>query len=212
MILVLFYVAIALGFIPFILLIFNKRVFNIKEPLVVFSWLMIIGSLYELIGTAWLQIDTKYWFQLYSLLEFLALYYYFSYKSDYKNKNIFRFFLILFVLVYVTSFFNWSESNSLFRKAITKLVTTSFVFVAFGLWVKKKFEKKIIFNLFNTSDFYFVSGIIIYFASTFITFLSANYIYYNTSSNLNDYWIIIIYANIVFRILISISVWKTKHS
>ena len=212
MILVLFYVAIALGFIPFILLIFNKRVFDIKEPLVVFSWLIIISSLYELIGTYWLQIDTKYWFQLYSLLEFLALYYYFSYKSRYKNKNIFRFFLILFILVYVVLLFNWSESNSLFRKAITKVVTTSFVLIAFGLWVKNFFEEKIISNLFNTSDFYSLSGIIIYFSSTFITFLSANYIFYNTSANLNDYWIIIKCSTIVFRILISISVWKMKQN
>lgn len=187
------------------ILFVKKKGFDFKEPITPFIWLTALATLYELIGTRLLKLNTTYWFQLYSLLEFIALYYFFFKLFQPKYKTVFRLFLILLVITYFFSFFFWNENSSLIPKAINKTPVTLFVMVFCFICFKNylgKTEKQ-------SSVFYFILGFSVYYSSTFFLFLWSNFIFY---SNLYfyDFWIINILATLILRIFLIAGVWKMK--
>ncbi len=205
------YIALFIGIIPLSILLLKKRVFDFKEPITPFVWLTAFATLYEFFCSVILKINTNYWSQFYSLIEFIALYYFFFKLLKPKYKNVVQGFLILLATSYFLSFFFWNENSSFIPKAINKTPLTFFVLTFSFLWFKELFKKMEIQNPWQNADFYFVSGFSVYYSSTFFLFLLGSFIF-NSNVYFYDYWLINIIATFILRTFLIIGVWKMKQN
>lgn len=204
-----FYITLFIGIFPLLLLLFKGRGFDSKYPVIPFIWFTALATAYEFVRTELLEINANYWFQLYSLLEFVTLYYFFYRLSGHIYNTIYRIFPILFIIPYVISVVFWSEADKFISLTINKINITLFVLASVFLWFKSLFKKMDIMNLWSHSNFYFVSGFFIYYSATFCLFLLSNLLF-NSELYAYDYWSVNIMATLVLRALLIIGVWKTK--
>jgi len=209
----LFYTALFIGVIPLVVLFRKKKAFVHREPVVPFIWLTALATLYEFIGTMILKINVNYWFQLYSLLEFAALYYFFYRLLGHRYSLIYKALPVLFVIFYIISFFFWSDTGTgtLISLALNKTILSVFILFSGYLWFRNLFEKMDVMNLWKYDSFYFISGFLIYYSVTFLLFLFSELIY-NNSVYFNDFWLVNILAVLILRILLITGVWKMKKS
>ncbi len=191
-------------------LLFKKRAFDRRQPVIFFVWLTAIAVVYEYVGSILLGKPTAYWFQLYDLLEFMALYYFFYRALPVRYKAVLYSFLILFGATYTLSLLYWDQDNALKTININAIPIILFVFAGCGLWFKNLFDKTDVINLWQSVDFYFVSGFIIYYSSTFFLFLLSNFIFKSESLYIYDYWVINVLATLILRIFMIFGVWKMK--
>lgn len=203
------YIALFLGIIPLIVLFSKKRALVFKESIVPFIWLTAIATLYELTGTLTLKIPVDYWFQFYSLLEFLTIYYFFKKLFYLHYKNAFRVFITIFIIIYCFSFFIWNANNIFIVEAINRIPLTLFVFTFSFIWFKELFNKMEIENPLNYPTFYFVSGLAIYYSGTSILFLISSIIF-ESDSYLYNFWTVNVLATLFLRIFLIIGVWKME--
>src|SRR5690554_4031156 len=136
-----------MGVVPLPVLFYKKRAFDKTHPIVPFIWLTAIATLYEFVGTVLLQINSNYWFQLYSLLGFLTLFYFFYRLSEYRYALIYKILLLLFVVSYTVSLIVWNDTDKLTSITINKMFITCFILISVYLWFKSLFEKAEIINL-----------------------------------------------------------------
>lgn len=79
-----------------------------------------------------------------------------------------------------------------------------------ALWFKDVFEKLEIRNLLQSPSFYFVSGLILYYCSTFFLFLMHDLLYGADKSKAEEIWLLNIIFNLLLRSLLIIGVWKAR--
>lgn len=215
---VVFYIALFIGFIPLLLLFLKGKAFDWGNFAVPFIWLTGIASAYEFIGTGLLKINTAYWFQSYTLLSSVTLFYFFSRLFKPYYKTAFKVSLILFMVIYCISFFYWNEQSKLIPLSINITFTSPFVLIFSIVWFKNQFtklenlnpfEKIEMPNLWQSDAFYFVSGLAIYYSTTFSLFLLSSFIF-NSKLYSNDFWFVNVLATLIFRIFLIIGVWKMK--
>ncbi|HTO16216.1 MAG TPA: hypothetical protein VLZ83_10610 [Edaphocola sp.] len=203
------YIALLSGFVPFVLLVFKAKGTKgcLKAPIVPFVFLTAISSMYELIATTMLKINTSYWFQLYSLLEFSTILYFFNNINKNKLFNAGSF--VILTIIYIISFFYWNSSNALNALTINNSSLTFYVMISLILWIKALFKENDVDNLWKHPDYYFVSAFALYYFSTAFLFLMSNNLFKSEDYFL-DFWILNIIATIIFRVLLSVGVWKMK--
>ncbi len=189
------------------MLFFKGIAFKFDRAANPFIWLTAVATLYEFVGTILFEIESDYWFQFYILLEFVALYYFYSKLLRPRFNIFFKVTLLLFIVSYTISCF---PAGYFIGSSITKTMTPLFVIAGSTLWIRKLFVEMAIPNLWKDTDFYFVSGFILYYTSTFFFFLLSDSIRLN--SNFYDYWLVNIIAALIFRILLSIGTWQMKSS
>ena len=206
-----------LGILPLTFQLIKSRKLWVNDAVTPFVWLTAIATCYEFFGTSLLRIDSKYWFHLYPLLSFLALYIFFSKTLSSNYSKIMKIGLVLFFINYTVSFF-YIESSAFVSVSINRLYVSIFVFIFSVIWFKDAFDKlnkSFLFKeidihyLWDSENFYFVAGVLLYYATTFFLFLSSNLLF---ESNLyfNDFWVVNVIATLVLRVFLIISVWKMK--
>jgi len=67
-------------------------------------------------------------------------------------------------------------------------------------------------NLWRNSDFYFIAGLTIYYASTFLLFLLSDFIINSKQLYFYDYWLVNVLATLILRIFLMIGVWKMNRN
>lgn len=201
-----FYIVLFAGVIPLLLMFIKGNAFKFKRAGNPFIWLTAIATLYEFIGTILLEIASNYWFQLYILLEFMALYYFYSKLFRPQFNIFFKSALLIFIISYTVSCF---PAGYFIGSSITRTMTPLFVLTGSTLWVRKLFIEMRVPNLWKNAEFYFVSGFLLYYTSTFFFFLLSDSIF-NLKSNFYDYWLVNIIAALIFRILLSIGTWQMR--
>lgn len=179
------------------------------EAIFPFIMLTFIATLYEQIGTGWLRINTVYWYYLYSFLEFSTIYYYLLGLFRRKNKVLFKVFAGAFVIMYSCSFLFWDENNVLLPKMIDKIVITLLVLTFSFKWFKELFKKTEVPDLWSNGNFYFVSGLLIYYSATFVLFMLSSFLI-EVSEHFYDYWLVNVIATLFLRIMLSLGVWNTR--
>lgn len=204
---VLFFTALFIGIIPLLIVLAQKRALNFTEPIIPFIWLTAVATLYEFFGSVMLKINTSYWWQLYSLLEFITLYYFFYKLFGSSYKKTFILFVILLSVTYIISCVLWGEQ--FISTAINRIPLTLFVFTFSFKWFKELFKKMEIINPWQKANFYFVSGLSIYYSSTLFLFLLSNYIFMSNEYSY-DYWLINVIATFILRIFLTMGIWKMK--
>lgn len=207
MYILLVYLTLWLGVVP--LGVFILRVKTKNKTYVPLLVLFLLASIYELIASFILKVNVISWFQIYSLLEFLSIYYLFKNLLIKRPKGYDLVFLGLFVVMYVYSFsFCFSESFTFLKaKSLNKAVLTLFVIVSSFLWVKQVFEQKNILKLYNEPSFYFVMGLFMYYSTTISLFVLSNSIA-NSTLYFQDYWSLNIISSLILRVVIIVGVWK----
>lgn len=215
---IIFYIALFIGFFPLLVaFLMKKKEVYLKHPIIPLVILVALGTLYEFVGTKLLKINTLYWFQLYPLIEFCALYYFFLNILP-ECKKVLKMFLPFAVILYIVSFIYLNNESRLISLAINRSFLSIFVLFFSLIWLKNlsdklnnisPFENVEIPNLWQSDTFYFVSGLAIYYATTFFLFLSSSLIF---DSNLYfyDFWLVNVLATLIFRIFLIIGVWKMK--
>jgi len=188
------------------LLFVKGNALKLKHAPTPFIWLTAIATVYEFIGTVQLEIASNYWFQFYIILEFVALYYFYSKLLRPQFTIFFKITLLLFVVAYIVSCF---PAGYFIGSSITKTMTPLFVIAGSSLWIRKLFIEMTVPNLWKNADFYFIAGFLLYHTSTFFFFLLSDS-FVNLNRNFYDYWLVNIIAALIFRILLSIGTWQMK--
>jgi hypothetical protein len=208
---ILFYVALLLGSFPILLLI-NRVSLNstLKYPIAPFLWLIIVSNLYEFVGTTLLKLPSAYWFRLYMLLEFFALGYFYYYLIEKKHGYFFLIFLTTYLVLFSILIFNWDIATSLKTNSYLAIIEIITVYFFSILWLKNIFTNMDKNNFVQKSDFFFVSGILLYLSGTIFLSLLGDSILKNKALHLDDFWILNIIFNIILSIFLIVGVWKIQ--
>ncbi|SEJ33166.1 hypothetical protein SAMN04488018_12523 [Myroides marinus] len=198
------------GIIPFCLYLYKRqRGIRCDKAYLGIVLLFLIASLYEAIVSLILKVNVIVWFQVYSLLEFIALFYLFINLSNYRPKIYFYVFLGIFIIVYLLSFRFLTNEFFLVSKTINKAFIMIFVIVSSFVLIRENFTQKTRVKLLNRPDFYIVIGLFVYYTITIPLFIFCSYRVQDRLYFL-DYWLINILASLALRIVISIGIWKIK--
>jgi len=203
---ILYFLALFIGIVPLSILLWKRRAFDKNEPAISFIWVTAVATLYEFFGTEILKINTAYWFQLYSGLEMISLFYYFFHLYRLRYKKILYFFAVVLISTYLISFLYWNEEHKGLTLAVNTFSISLFVFFFSFCYFKDLLDDTKI-DLWKKPSFYYTVGLSIYHASTFLLFLFSSYFFKNGDYN---YWLVNIIATLILRILLIIGVWKTK--
>lgn len=199
------------GTIPLInYLIFKRKLKHETTFIEPFLWLVAFASLYEFFGTILLQINCNFWFRIYILLSFLSLLYFFYQLFNKKYKSFFVFFIMIFFSCFVSLIFVWNNSNNLQSDSFLNTIQTITILSFSMIWFKNIFTNLQIEYLWKSPVFYFISGMVIYYFGTLFLFLLSDIIYKNDKSSLQEYWMINIFLNFIFRLLLIIGIWKGR--
>jgi hypothetical protein len=172
-----------------------------------FVWLVIFSTFYEFFLYDWFRLGSIVWFRVYGLLEFFTIFYYF-YKLIRGYRIFFMIILILYLILFLLLLFRWKFITPLQSDSYLISVEVILVFVSSTLWFKQLFKDFVYISLFLLSDFYIVSGLILFFSGTLTLELLSSSIFKSITSEFLVYWNLIIVFNIVLRLLILVGIWK----
>uniref|UniRef100_UPI0040488426 hypothetical protein n=1 Tax=Flavobacterium sp. TaxID=239 RepID=UPI0040488426 len=173
-----------------------------------FIILTAFSSFYEYFFSYILQVNTSYWFRIYSLLEFYVVWYF--YYKILEFKKCYLIYGSLYLLLYGYLLIDWSPKNKIIEDLPLTIAITLMVVVSSFLWFVDVFKKMEDKALYHRTEFYYISSLLIYFTGTFLVFLMADYIINNDSIKLLDYWVLIIIFNLILRVTLIFTVWKAR--
>lgn len=197
-----------LGIVPLVVYLFHKRVNLESHYIIPFIYLTAFASVYEIVGTTFFKISAKYWFRFYIFLEFYTILYF--YYKLLRYKLFFKGIGFLYLIVYLYLLSTWSSYKVGFLDMPLNVLMTFLVVISSFLWFINVFKKLEDIPLYKRSDFFYISGLLIYFTGTFLVFLMADYLRDNPEYKMLDFWILIVFFNIVLRITLIITIWKAR--
>ena len=198
------------GILPLIFYQFLKK--KNKEFNAIYPFLIVvfIASVYELIGSIILKVSAEYWYLIYKILAFIGLHYFYYYLLDRKYKLLFLVYIIGFIILIILSQTVWINYIYLEKSAYFNMFQTLIVLTFSILWFKQLFSKLEEESLSKNPNFYFISGLLIYYCGTFFLFLMSSSLYTQDKSSFQYYWLLNILLNFVLRSLLIIGVWKAR--
>lgn len=201
------YLAFAVGFLPVLLTIgVQKPVSDDIKALRPYAWLVLLGTLYELIITVWLRINHDLWWRVYSLLDFCTASYFFYVALPKKYSTLVKvvglsFVAIVIVITAVAGLGLESESYVAVPQA---LLTFLYVFI----WFRDLFNRAAEKVIWQLPSFYFVAGSTIYMAATLFLFILIPIIWKNKIMPWSDAWLLNVVAVLFFRLMLTLGIWK----
>lgn len=204
----LFFLALFLGLFPIFIIKWGAKENNKDAGFIKpFAYLVFSASIYEYFSYR-MEFLSGYGFRVYSICEFLTIFYYFFYLLKKKYKLLFYFFGTVYILLFCYLLIIWKIEDSMKTDSYLTIVEILFVYCCTFLWFKNIFADMSEISLLSLGHFYIVSGFIIYFSGTFFLFLLGDYILKNMESEFTAYWNLTIWFNIILRTLLIIGVWK----
>jgi hypothetical protein len=202
------YIVLFLGILPSVFVLLKQNKIKSIRSYYPMIFLVGFGSIYEFIFTILLKINSEYWFRFYDLISFLLISYYF--KSILKKKNYKLIYLvnIIYIIFYAFLFLFWDRSVNLDTGFYLNALQTIFIFVFSILWFVNIFKSLTYDSLLKNPHFYFVSGLILYYTGTVFFFLMSSVIFEKEKIYILDYWMLNIFFNFIYRILLLIGIWK----
>lgn len=204
----LIYLYLIFGIVPFILLVWNFFRKNIQAyHIFPMTCLIFFASLFEYYVLNY-GYTTAVFSRIYMVLEFIAIFFFFSFYS--KHKILRWLFLVSFIIVYLVNLAMWKGEETMHGDAYLVFIETLFVIVFSFLWFRNVFIHDHEMKYLESSHFYFISGLIIYFSGAFCLLLLSDYILKNMQSEYESYININLTFNLIFRILLLLSIWKNQ--
>ena len=204
----LLYLYFLLGLVPFGLLLAKKSSTAFQAfPIIPLIWLIFISTLYEFLFSYVLKVDARYWFRLYTLLEFAAAYCYFrGILPNYSKALNLSLFAYLIVFSCFLSF--WDLETSMRDESYLSVLSTVFVAAASLLWFKDIFSSGTSEPVTRSPDFYFICGLLLFFLGTLCLYLLGDDILKSSGLEILKYWNLAIFFNVVLRLLVSVGTCK----
>lgn len=207
--LVLFYVVNLLGFIPLLLILKNKSVVSNFKRIFPYTILVGFAAFYELLFSHILKVNVEIWFKIYSFSEFFFILYIFKGQENKPGKYFFWVFTFIYLSVFIFLTFFSSEIHFLKQDSFFNLITIFFIVSFYVVWIYKNFKLLEVNSLLELPFFYFISGLILYYAGIIVLSLLSEVII-NSELSINEYWLVNISLLILFRILLIVSIWKAR--
>jgi hypothetical protein len=198
------------GVIPFILFYSLKIKIEVSNCIYPFLLVVFISSIYELIGFRFFDNSYENWYLIYKTLAFIGIHYYFYHLLNKDFKLIFISFILIYILLLVFAFTVWKNFIVLDINAYFNMYQTIIVLTFSVLWLRRLFLDLSEENLAENPNFYFISGLLIYYCGTFFLFLMSSSLYTQDKSSFQYYWLLNILLNFVLRSLLIFGVWKAR--
>ncbi|TBX66136.1 hypothetical protein EZL74_11145 [Flavobacterium silvisoli] len=198
------------GVLPLIFYLYRKeKIINEFKTLVPILILNFFSSVYEVVFTYKLQIDSEYWFRLYLFLEYFSIAYLFwkLFEGTFY-KRLILIFSIVYVVFYILLLKSWELHNNLQTDSYLTVYTTFFVYVLSILWFRKIFIKFEYDSLIHSPVFIVISGLLLYMSSTLFLFLMSDFLLKDIRYDFLDFWRLNIAMCIFFRLLLLTAVFK----
>ncbi|MCL9807627.1 hypothetical protein NAT51_19045 [Flavobacterium amniphilum] len=157
-----------------------------------------------------LKVDPSIWFKVYTTIEFFVLIQYFYRLLKGKYTYLHYFFGILYSVCFGFILYQGKIDNFMDGDDYLQLIESVFVIIAILLWMKYAFINLEEDSLLKYPHFYFISGLLFYFSGTFFLYLLGSVILENEKEYFIDYWMLNLFFNIFFRILLLIGIWKAR--
>ena len=171
-----------------------------------FIWLIGFASLYEPIVTTMLRVDSRIWFRVYTLLEILAIYYFFRKLFKYKYRRLINVFLFSYLAIFVW-LLGWGfVMKNYANNSYNLVVELIFVFTCTFIWLKDLFSDMKLESLWQSPTFYILSGFILYFSGTLIFFLMTDLVF--TIREARKYSIINMALSFFLHLILLLAIWK----
>lgn len=199
------------GLLPLLFFFLIKRKVHEEVYFILpFLYVVFIAGLYEFICTILLGLNVKYWFIIYNFLSFTTLLYFYFYLLKKQFRVIYIIFSVLFILITTISFSFYSCDNFIQISSYYKILQTIMILTFSVLWIKRVFLDLELSSLSESSTFYFISGLLLYYSGTVFLFLLSNMIFKMDKSTFQDYWMLNVVLNLVLRTLLIIGIWKGR--
>lgn len=199
------------GLLPLVLLLaLRRKVVKEVQYLEPFIWFVGLGSIYELVGTVILKINSDYWLRFNKIAAFFLIAYFFFHLLKKKFIFLHYFFAITYLIFYFSLFLVWNEWSNLLTNSYLIAFQTLVVVVFSILWFRNLFTELYFESLLQNPSFYFISGLILYYSGTIFLFLASNVIYKSDRPFFADYWQINFFFNFILRTLLIFGIWKGR--
>ena len=208
---ILLYVTLAAGMLPCI--IFYLKETKAKEGASVVLPLLLLtafASIYETLGSLVLQWDTSYWFRVYDLLEFCAIFYFFFRLMGLQWRKWLYLFPFAYVIVYMGGLLLWQQFNELQVKALFSTILIGFICTAAFIWLNIRFKNIKEVLAISPAVLMFLAAILLYYTSTYFLFLVSNELFTSAKEDFENYWSLNVVATLLYRILLIIGVCLIK--
>ena len=199
-----------IGVLPLLYLISKKTQLEREVfyfvPLICLSF---FSSVYELVFTFFLKFSNVYWFRIYLLLEFVALFYLFN--RLFKSRSIITLLYIFFSLYlsfFIFLFLDWKIEDSLEINSYLSVFSTIFLYLFCILWFRQVFLHFEVDNLFSSPIFILLCGELLYFSSTLFLFLMSDYFLTEKKHDFLAFWQLNVVMCMVYRIFLSVALYK----
>lgn len=202
------YIVIFLGILPSIFVLIKRNKIKTIQSYYPMIFLVAFGSIYEFFFTILLKINSEYWFRFYDLISFLLISYYFKSILEKNNHKFIYIANIIYSLFYTFLFLFWNRNINLDTGSYLNALQTVFIFIFSILWFINIFKNLAYDSLLKNPHFYFVSGLILYYTGTIFFFLMSSVIFEKERIYILDYWMLNIFFNFIYRILLLIGIWK----
>ena len=204
----LFLSASILGYIVLLFyLCFLKKLSQKSFYFLPFIILLGIWNIYDSLFFKQVGLGSTISFRIYGFLEFYTLFYYFK-KINSKYRLALNSVGVAYFLSHLMLLFYWKQIPSLVAESYLMTFEIVLVYLFSCTWFIQQFKMQDYQPLKWNPDFYFVSGLILYFSGIYVLTLYANTIIENNISHFPDYWNLMIACNIVLRLFILIGLWK----
>jgi hypothetical protein len=207
----LLYFVIIFGTAPLLYFLVAKRQYSIQlKAILPFVTLTFFSSLYELIGSLTLGWNVSYWFIIYNILSFFCVFYFYYHLLQKQFSKLFLLILALFFIFSIFLSINFRIEDVFVVCSYLDAFITFFILFFTIIWFRKLINDAHIDNLLDSSNFYFISGLILYFCGTLFLFLFANHLYKVDSEMFQSYWALNIILNLILRFLLLVGLWKAN--
>ena len=145
-----------------------------------------------------------------SILEFIALLYFFS-KTDWDFPVSFYTILVSYCSLYLTlCWFYFYKINLSALELFIPISQCLLVYTCSTKWTIQQFEKLETSSLLHFPVFYILSGMILYYSGTFFIFGLETIFRYTKSQILHYFWYVNLLLAFAYRLSFYIAIWKAK--
>ena len=202
-------IAIISGLFPYLAYrILKKGIRKDVSSILPFLLLSFWASVYELVFIIILKVPATYWIIVYNVFAYLAISYYFTNLLNGLHRRYIQAAFVFFMMILLGVVLKWDANDFLELSSFMDAFQTIFVSLFSILWFRASFAKAKLESFSKVPDFYFVTGLLLYYCGTIVLFLSSNQLYQEDPSSFEYYWLVNVVLNVVLRLFLIVGIWK----
>lgn len=204
-----FFIAMAIGFLPLIFYFYKEGFKNIKSKNIFFVYVVFIAfcTVYELVFSSWLHINVIPFRIFYALADFLLLFFIISVQVRNTNKRLMNAIMIVYLLLYTYFVIHVKTIDFMVSDGYLSIIIIFMLLYGFIRWLIDQFNNPLLEKLTQAPFFWFISGVLIFYVPGVMLYILTEPLVLSEYS----FGTLHIFNNIgliIFRIFVSIAIWK----